>query len=203
MLHAFRDLPEHHVSPVQPLRLGEGEEELRAIRARARVGHGQQPALLVLDVPPVRPLVREAAPVDALATAAVALDVVAALEHEPRDDPVALHALVVHPLTFHAALAFFPRAKRAKVLRRDRECVREQLQLDATDDVILEPVRDAKLQEHLWVDHTCAQDGDPSGSMTGLTPSTITNGTGQVDTYGWLCVWIELWFKPNPAFSIE
>ena len=40
-LHALHNLAEHHVLPVQPLRLGRAQEELRPVGVRARVGHGQ------------------------------------------------------------------------------------------------------------------------------------------------------------------
>ena len=57
--------PENHVTSVQPGRLHGGEEKLRAVRARARVGHGEEKRLLVLVL---EVLVRKLLAVDRLAT---------------------------------------------------------------------------------------------------------------------------------------
>ena len=48
-VHAARDFPKHDVLAVEPVRLDGAQEELRAIRARARVGHAQRARASVLE----------------------------------------------------------------------------------------------------------------------------------------------------------
>ncbi|KAK8476528.1 hypothetical protein V6N11_039723 [Hibiscus sabdariffa] len=42
-VHAFNNLAKHHVLPIQPLRLGRANEELRPVRSRSRVSHREYP----------------------------------------------------------------------------------------------------------------------------------------------------------------
>lgn len=49
-VHALHHLAEDHVLAVEPRRLHRGHEELRAVGARARVGHGQETRARVLDL---------------------------------------------------------------------------------------------------------------------------------------------------------
>merc|ERR1719171_2457264 len=98
-VHALEDAPEDDVAPVEPGRLHRADEELRPVRAGARVRHGEHAGARVLEL---EVLVGELLAVDGLAARAVAPREVAALEHEVRDDAVELGALVVERL---AALA--------------------------------------------------------------------------------------------------
>ena len=75
---------------------------------------------------------------------------VAALKHETRDDAVELDALVVHRLA-RGAVALLAGDEAPKVLARQGELVGEQLELDTTDEVVLEPVLDAEVDEDVDV----------------------------------------------------
>jgi hypothetical protein len=68
-IHTIYDLPKHHVPPVQPLRLGGADEELRAVGARAGVSHGEDARRGVLEL---EVLIVKLCAVDALAARAVA-----------------------------------------------------------------------------------------------------------------------------------
>ena len=85
---AVGDLAEDRVPPVEVRRRADGDEELRAVGARAGVGHGQQvrPVELQLGVELVAELVARAAGAGAQR--------VAALDHEAADDPVEDRAVV-------------------------------------------------------------------------------------------------------------
>lgn len=84
-IQAFRDLPEHHVLAVQPVRLVTRQEELGAVGVRAGVGHGEQAWSRVLED---EVLIIELPPVDGLAPGAVVVGEIAALAHELGDDAV-------------------------------------------------------------------------------------------------------------------
>ena len=68
-LHALHHAAEHDVLVVEPRRLGRRDEELRAVRVGPRVGHREQPGLVVLQ-PKV--LIPKLLTVDARAARAVA-----------------------------------------------------------------------------------------------------------------------------------
>src|SRR6185295_1067491 len=115
------------VLAVEPVRLHGADEELRTVRVRARVGHREDAGTGVLAGLPLEGLVGELRPVDRLAARAVARGEVAALAHEPRDDPVERRALEVQRLA-RPPDALLAGAQRAEVLRGLRRGVREQLE---------------------------------------------------------------------------
>jgi hypothetical protein len=86
-------------------RVGESQEELRAVRVRARVSHGEVTAvcMLVMEV-----LVVElfSVSIDALATGAVTFGEVTTLGHEAIDDTVELAALVAEVLSLLASAEY-------------------------------------------------------------------------------------------------
>mmetsp|Transcript_53675 Transcript_53675/g.138760 ORF Transcript_53675/g.138760 Transcript_53675/m.138760 type:complete len:239 (-) Transcript_53675:38-754(-) len=118
--HATGHRSENDVLAVQPVRLHGAQEELRAIGARAGVGHGQDARAGVLQL---EVLVGELGAVDGLAAGAVAGSEVTALAHELRDHAVEGGALV--------AKALLARAERAEVLSGLRHNVVAQGHLDA------------------------------------------------------------------------
>ena len=77
----------------------EAEEELRAVRVGASVGHGEDASA---SVPHGEVLIVELATVDGLATTAITSGEVAALGHEAGDDTVELAALEVEVLALGA-----------------------------------------------------------------------------------------------------
>mmetsp|Transcript_6244 Transcript_6244/g.17876 ORF Transcript_6244/g.17876 Transcript_6244/m.17876 type:complete len:223 (-) Transcript_6244:3-671(-) len=84
-VHAFDDLAEDDVLPIEVPRGRRGDEELGPVGVWAGVGHAQEPGLVVRDA---ELLVREAAAVNGDPAGAVARRRVAALDHEAGDDPV-------------------------------------------------------------------------------------------------------------------
>ncbi len=86
-VHPRRDLAEHGVLAVEPRRgVGGDDEELRAVRVRAGVGHRQRAADDLVVVELVLERVARAAGAGALRAAA--------LDHEVADDPVERQAVV-------------------------------------------------------------------------------------------------------------
>lgn len=75
-LHALLDTPEHHMFAVQPVSLDGADEELGAIGVGARIGHGQDPWAIMLQL---EVLIREATPVDGFAACAVVVGEVPSL----------------------------------------------------------------------------------------------------------------------------
>jgi len=144
-VQTFDGASEHDVLAIQPLSLDRAQEELRAVRVRTRVRHGEDAGadVLLLEV-----LVRELLAVDRLATSAVAAREVAALEHEVGNDAVELGALEVKRLALlaHALLA---RAKAAEVLGRLRHDVVVQLHNDASGRL----AADGDIEENLRTTH--------------------------------------------------
>lgn len=90
-IHALYDVAEDDVSAVQPGGLDGGDEELGAVGVGASVGHGEDAGAGVLQD---EVLVGELLAVDGLATSAVVVREVAALQHEVGDDTVEGGALV-------------------------------------------------------------------------------------------------------------
>merc|ERR1719335_309393 len=89
-VHALDDLAEDDVLAVEPRGLDGADEELAAVRARARVRHRQHAGATVLEL---EVLIGKLLTVDGLTAGAVATREVAALEHELRD-----HAVEDRPL---------------------------------------------------------------------------------------------------------
>mmetsp|Transcript_34088 Transcript_34088/g.87169 ORF Transcript_34088/g.87169 Transcript_34088/m.87169 type:complete len:412 (+) Transcript_34088:286-1521(+) len=118
-VHALHHLAKHDVLAVQPGRLSSAQEELRAISAGPRVGHGEDARAGVLEL---KVLVFKLLAIDGLAAGSVARGEVAALAHESGDDAVELGSL--------EAKARLASAQRAEVLRRLGRHVAPQLELN-------------------------------------------------------------------------
>jgi len=112
---------------VQEVALGAGDEELAAIGLFATVRHGQQSRRVVFQG---KILVAEGVAVYTGNASAVALDKVAALDHEVLDHPVEAGALVANGDSIRPVLA---RAELPKVFRRAGYCVRKQLEYHSSD----------------------------------------------------------------------
>jgi len=89
-VHALLNAPEHDMLPVQPRRLRDSNEELRAIRVGTGVRHRQQARA---SVPKLEVLIGELRTVNALTASTVATSEVTTLAHEARNDSVELGAL--------------------------------------------------------------------------------------------------------------
>jgi hypothetical protein len=84
-LQAFCHLAEHHMLPVQVRGDHRRDEELRAVRVRARVRHRQQTGLSVLEL---EVFVGKLLSINALAAGAVPFSEIATLKHEARNHTV-------------------------------------------------------------------------------------------------------------------
>ena len=104
-VHALGDGAEDGVLTVEPARGGRAQEELRAVRVRAGVRHGQDARAGVLER---EVFIRKLGAVDGLAARAVVIGEVTALAHEARDHAVERRSGVAETV--------FTRAKRAEVL---------------------------------------------------------------------------------------
>lgn len=111
-IHALDHPTKDDMLAVQPGGDGGGDEELRAIGVGTSVGHGEKAGLGVLDE---EGLIREAGPIDGLATSAISIGEVSSLDHELWDDTVEAGALVVQRLP-RLPLALLASAKRPEVL---------------------------------------------------------------------------------------
>mmetsp|Transcript_31747 Transcript_31747/g.94331 ORF Transcript_31747/g.94331 Transcript_31747/m.94331 type:complete len:221 (+) Transcript_31747:184-846(+) len=144
-VHALAHLAEDAVLPVEPRRLHRAEEELRAVRVRARVRHGEDAGAGVLQR---EVLVGELGAVDGLAAGAVAGGEVAALAHEVGDHAVEGAALEVERLA-HLARALLAGAEGAEVLRGLGRDVGPELHGDAAG----RGAADGHVEEDLGVGH--------------------------------------------------
>ena len=132
---------------VQVWRRTEADEELRAIRVRARVGHRQEAAVRV-RVPDL--FVVKLVAVDAHASGTVPVCRVTALRHKALDNAVEDVALIVQIL-----VVSLTRADDAEILRGQRHCLAEELEDDASSEVGLLLVADRDVEEGLlilWVE---------------------------------------------------
>jgi hypothetical protein len=121
---ALQHLTEHDVLAVQPARGGRAEEELRAVRVGASVGHRQRTRTEVLAGLAGERLISKLVAVDGLAARAIAGGEVATLAHELRNHAVERRAGV--------AEALLTRAERAEVLGGLGDGISEQLHRHAT-----------------------------------------------------------------------
>jgi len=100
--HTLDDLAEDNVLAIEPAGDDGGDEELGAVGVLAGVGHGEQARLSMRQL---EVLIRELLAVDGLATSAIVVGEVAALEHELGDDAVEARALVAEAVLAGAQLA--------------------------------------------------------------------------------------------------
>ena len=108
-VHSIQNLTEYHMLAIQPRSwrlmiiqfdiMYSRNKELWSIRIRARIGHGQQAWLRMLQT---ECLIRECVTVDALAPLTVSLDNVTSLNHESRNNSVERSSLVMQRLSVFA-----------------------------------------------------------------------------------------------------
>ena len=103
------------------------DEELRAIGARASVGHAQQTWRIMKDV---KVLIGELGTVNTLATTSIAHCKIATLNHEVRDTAVKDRTFVVQRLAGFT-LTFFARAECTKILNSPWYGITEQAHNDS------------------------------------------------------------------------
>jgi hypothetical protein len=103
-IHTLGNAAENNVLTVQPAGGGGAQEELRTVRTRAGVGHGEDTRTGVLEG---EVFILKLVTVDGLTTGTVVVGEITALAHEARDHAVERRAFV--------AKALFARAERAKV----------------------------------------------------------------------------------------
>mgnify|MGYP004409350949 CR=1 FL=1 len=108
-VHALAPGAEHDVLPVQPARRRRAQEELRPVRARSSVRHGQNSRTGVLEL---KVFILKLVSVDGFTPRAVVVGEVAALAHESRDDAVEARSLVSE--------ALFPGTQRSEVFYAHR-----------------------------------------------------------------------------------
>lgn len=89
-VHPVKDAAENNMLAVKPGSVGHSKEELGAVGVRPSVRHGEAPDK-VLDL---KVLIRELGTIDGLATRAIVVREVAALDHELGDDAMERRALV-------------------------------------------------------------------------------------------------------------
>ena len=106
-VHALAHGAEDDVLPVQPRRRRRAQEELRPVRARPSVRHGQNARSGVLEL---KVFILKLVSVDGFPPRAVVVGEIAPLAHETRDDAVEARAFVSEPL--------FPGAQRSEVFYR-------------------------------------------------------------------------------------
>lgn len=135
---------------VEPRRLRRTDEELRSVRSRAGIRHGEdsRTGVLLDEV-----LVGELGAVDGLAAGAVSGGEIAALAHELRDHAVEGGAFVVERL---AALSdsFLAGAESSEILGGPRDDVGVELH----DDPANRCAADGHVEEDLRVCHCCCRE---------------------------------------------
>ena len=123
--------------PVEPGRWRERDEELGVVGVGTGVGHGQQPATVMLQV---QVLVPELGPVNTNAACSIPIGDIAPLGHEPAYEPVELVPLVGESFVVAPAQS-------QEVLDRLRTMVRVQFEHHPPDRLRIP----RHIQEHLWV----------------------------------------------------
>eukprot|EP00331_Platyophrya_macrostoma_P012537 CAMPEP_0176432520 /NCGR_PEP_ID=MMETSP0127-20121128/15443_1 /TAXON_ID=938130 /ORGANISM="Platyophrya macrostoma, Strain WH" /LENGTH=190 /DNA_ID=CAMNT_0017814707 /DNA_START=85 /DNA_END=655 /DNA_ORIENTATION=- len=138
-VHALQHLAEHDVLAVQPVSGSNADEELRAVRVGASVGHRQGAGAEVLAALASERLILELAAVDRLAASAVEVGEVASLAHEALDHTVEDAAGI--------AEALLAGAQSAEVLSGLGARISEQLHRHAASW----RAADGQVEEHLGV----------------------------------------------------
>lgn len=104
-VHALYNVTKDNVSAIQPRGLNSGDEELRPVGVGPSIGHGEDSGSSVLQD---EVLVGELLTIDGLATSAIVVREIAALQHEVGDHAVEGGAFVTE--------ALLASAQRSKVL---------------------------------------------------------------------------------------
>lgn len=94
-IHPLDDLTEHDVSTIKPACDHRRDEELGAVRVSARISHGEQSRLGMLQC---EVLISKLFAVDRLPARAVVPREIAPLQHEVRDDSVECAASIAEPM---------------------------------------------------------------------------------------------------------
>ena len=120
-IDTLENLTKDSVATIEPGGLLEGDEELGAVCVGARVGHGEEVGLGVLEI---EVLVWEGPPVDRFTSSAAAFSEVSSLGHEARDDAVEMAALEMEGLACVANASLSSR-ERGEILHSLRHHVAE------------------------------------------------------------------------------
>ena len=123
-VHPFNHPTKYCVLAVQPGASHGGDEELRSVRIRACVSHGQQTRFVVTSF---KILVVEFIAVNRLSPDPCSVREVASLQHELRNDPMETRVLVMQSLSAFSH-SFFPGAEGSEILSSFRNHVVEQLE---------------------------------------------------------------------------
>merc|ERR1719240_1279952 len=154
-VHALDDLAEDDVAPVEPRRLDSADEELRAVCARASVGHREHALTSVLEL---EVLIGKLLAVDGFAASAVAAGEIATLKHELRDHTVEDRALVVQRLA-RLAHALLASAESTEVL----DSLGDRLAVEAHHDATRGLAIELDVKEDLVGDLGASHGGGESG----------------------------------------
>jgi len=114
-VHTFEDATEDDMSAVQRWRRSGGDEELRTVRVRSAVRHGENARGVVRYA---KRFVVKCFAVNALATLAVLQGKIATLTNETLDDAVEARSFVRQLFPAHARRALLARAQRPEIFCR-------------------------------------------------------------------------------------
>lgn len=141
--HALHDVAKHDVLVVEVRRaVGRSDNvKLRAVGIGTRIRHGERASLGVLVH---KALVVKATAIDRLATSAVTLGEIAALNHEIANDSMKFATLEVQRHAGHFRVATLAGAKRTKIFHCFRNIIGIQFKHNSTHCVLCEEKRQKK-----------------------------------------------------------